>query len=81
MLVTSESSCIYTFNETQNLITKYDIMFKNQTIWPYHKKAQICNISVQVIRSYFPMTMNQNTYNTSNEMKCPKCERIKALSG
>ena len=56
-------------------------MYKNQTIWPYHKKAQICNISVHVIRSYFPMTMNQNTYNTSNEMKCPKCERIKALSG
>ena len=68
------------FNETQNLTTKYNTMFKNQTIWPYHNKnAQICNISVHVISSYFPMTMSQNTYNTSNKIKCPKCERIKPL--
>ena len=56
-------------------------MYKNQTICSYHKNAQICNISVHVISSYFPMTMSQNTYNTSNKMKCPKCERIKPLSG
>ena len=30
--------------------------------------------------SYFPMTMSQNTCNTSNKMKCPKSERIKSLA-
>ena len=45
-------------------------MYTNQTIWPYHKNAQICNISVHLISSYFPMTMSQNTYNTSNKKQC-----------
>ena len=65
------------FNEPQYLITKYNTMYKNQTIWPYHNEnTQICNISVHVRSSYFPMTISQKTYNTSNKMKCPKCERI-----
>ena len=56
-------------------------MYTNRTIWPYYNKnTQICNISVLVMSSYFPMTMSQNTCNTSNKMKCPKSERIKPLS-
>ena len=44
-------------------------MYKNQTIWPYHNKnTQICNTSVHVRSNYFPMTMSQKTYNTSNKI-------------
>ena len=56
-------------------------MYINRTIWPYHNKnTKICNISVHVMSSYFPMKMSQNTYNNINKIRCPKCERIKPLS-